>query len=51
MVRTHFISLGIVPPIYLDWAGDVYVSLNFGASTLAVLLVVALVAYVSATNR
>ena len=51
MVRTHLISLEIVPPIHLDWAGDVNVSLNFGDSTLAVLLIAALVAYVSARNR
>lgn len=51
MARTHFISLEIVPPINLDWAGDVNISLDFGDSTFAILLIVALIAYVSAINR
>ena len=50
MARTHFLSPEIVPPIVLDWAGDVNFFLDFGDSTFAVLMV-AVIAYISARNR
>lgn len=51
MATTHFLSPEIVPPIIFDWAGDVVIFLDFGDSTFTVLLIAALLAYVSAKNR
>ena len=51
MVRLPTLSREILPPINLDWAGDVNIFLDFGDSTFSILLIVALIAYVSAINR
>lgn len=51
MGSIHFLSPEIVPPINLDWTGDVNIFLDFGDTTFALFVIAVLVAYVSARNR
>lgn len=51
MGKHHFLSPEIVPPITFDWTGDVNIFLNFGDSTFVLLLIVVLVALISASKR